>query len=176
MYNLINESKDPYRSASVLDAQTEKFARVLTKWQNLENVPPYLAFFLDHQYTDRDLRLARLKGNDYHHVRHVAQSCTVHGEFYTLLANISMQITDLNGEDTTKESKLILSRIVDLEGADLSVYHSLTISDSFLMKKKSYSDREPDIQRGGNYMGNQHAEIDQFFNDSVSASYDWFKK
>ncbi|KAL2057964.1 hypothetical protein ABVK25_001581 [Lepraria finkii] len=167
-YNLINESKDPYRSASALDARTGHFAQALTRWQNLEDVPQYLAYPLDHQYTDRDLRLARLKGDDYPRARHVAQSCAVHGEFYILLANMSMHITDPNDEnEEPEESELLLSHIVDLEGFTLSIYDSLKISDTLLLQGISYSDREPDVQRGGNYMGNQYAEIDQFFKDSV---------
>ena len=149
----------------------------MTRWQNLEDVPQYLAYPLDHQYTDRDLRLARLKGDDYPRARHVAQSCAVHGEFYILLANMSMHITDPNDEnEEPEESELLLSHIVDLEGFTLSIYDSLKISDTLLLQGISYSDREPDVQRGGNYMGNQYAEIDQFFKDSVSALHDRFEK
>ena len=149
----------------------------MTRWQNLEDVPQYLAYPLDHQYTDRDLRLARLKGDDYPRARHVAQSCAVHGEFYILLANMSMHITDPNNEsEEPEESELLLSHIVDLEGFTLSIYDSLKISDTLLLQGISYSDREPDVQRGGNYMGNQYAEIDQFFKDSVSALHDRFEK
>ncbi|KAL8719246.1 MAG: hypothetical protein Q9225_003731 [Loekoesia sp. 1 TL-2023] len=154
-YNLINESEDPYRSATALDARIGDFVQTLTRWQKLEDDPQYLAYPLDHQYTDRDLRLARLKGDDYHRARHVAQSCAAHGEFYTLLANMSMHITNQNDEsDQEEESELILSHIVDLEGLDLSIYRSLTISDTLLLQGGSYSDREPDVQRGGNYLGN----------------------
>lgn len=143
----------------------------------MEDVPPYLAYPLDHQYTDRDLMLARLKGDDYHRARHVAQSCAAHGEFYTVLANMSMHITDPNDvKEEPEKSELLLSHVVDLEGSNLSIYDSLKISDTFLLGGISYSGREPDVQRGGNYTGNQYAEIDQFFKDSVSALHDRFEK
>ncbi|KAL9123997.1 MAG: hypothetical protein Q9217_006630, partial [Psora testacea] len=168
-YNLINESEDPYQSASALDERIGHFTQRLTRWQTLKDAPQFLAYPLDHQYTDRDLRLARLKGEDYHRARYVAQSCAMHGEFYVLLANMAMHITDPNDENESEEgeSELLLSHIVDLEGSNLSVHVSLTISESLLLRGISYSDREPDVHRGGNYMGNQYAEIDQIFKDSV---------
>ena len=90
---------------------------------------------------------------------------------------MSMHITDPNDEyEEPEESELLLSHIVDLEGFTLSIYDSLKISDTLLLQGISYSDREPDVQRGGNYMGNQYAEIDQFFKDSVSALHDRFEK
>ena len=116
-------------------------------------------------------RLASLKGHDKYRARHVAQSCAVHGEFYVLLANMSMHITDPNdeNEDREKESELSVSHIVDLDGSNLSVHKSSYISETLLLQDMSYSDRTPDDQSGGEYMGNQHAENDQLFNDSVSA-------
>lgn len=115
-----------------------------------------------------------MKGDDYHRARHVAQSSTVHNEFYILLANMELQRTDPNDETEEREEseQLVLTHIVDLGGFSLSIYNSLSISDTYLLQEICYSDREPDVQRGGHYMGNQHAEIDQFFKDSVSALQD----
>lgn len=169
IYNLINESRDPYRSASAFDARIGHFVQTLTRWQSLEDVPQCLAYRLDHQYTDRDLKLTRLKGDDYHRARHVAQSCAVHGEFHVLLANMSMHHTRDPGDyEEEPKSELSLSHLVDLEGFRLSSYGGLTITDSFLLQRISYCDRKPDLQGGGDYIGNEYAEIDQFFNDSVS--------
>ena len=78
-----------------------------------------------------------------------------------------------NREDENEESEEIsLTHIVDLDGFNLSIYGGLTISDTCLLHDMSYNDREPDVQQGGEYTGNQYAEIDQFFKDSVSASND----
>ena len=91
-------------------------------------------------------------------------------EFYILLANMELHISDPNCEDDLEESEEIsLTHIVDLDGFSLSIYKSQTISDTCFLHEMSYNGREPDVQRGGNYLGNQYAEIDQFFKDSVSA-------
>ena len=90
-------------------------------------------------------------------------------EFYILLANMELHISDPNCEEENEESKEIsLTHIVDLDGFNLSIYKSQTISDTCFLHEINYINREPDVQQGGNYLGNQYAEIDQFFNDSVS--------
>ena len=146
----------------------------------MKEIPQYFAYYLDHQYTDNDLRLAHLKGDDYHRACHVAKSCAVHGEFYLLLANMSMSITypgdqdedENEGENGNGELDQIpefkLSRVVDLEGFQLSHLNDLEISHTQIWQTKSYRGRKPDVRKGGEYMGNSHAEIEQFFKDSVS--------
>ncbi|KAL8820946.1 MAG: hypothetical protein Q9223_000934 [Gallowayella weberi] len=167
-YNLINHSPGPPRSASALDAQISQFTEALTRWQNLQDEPHYLAYPLDHQYTDRDLKLARLKGGDFYQARHAAQSCEAHCKYYMLLGNMEMCLTNQNTEDEMEdEAVLQLDRIVDPQGFDLLIHSTRTISTTNLLHGQSYEDRVPDTQRGGNYLGNQYAEIDQFFKDST---------
>ncbi|KAL8943295.1 MAG: hypothetical protein Q9211_001042, partial [Gyalolechia sp. 1 TL-2023] len=168
-YNLINTSPTAYGSASALDARIGRLTQALTRWQNLDDGPEFLVYPFNHQYTDRNLKLALLKGDDYHRARHVAQSCAAHGEFYLLLANMEMCITDPNSDEQEGEqSVLSLFNIVDLQGLNLSIHDTRVISDRHLLHGSSYGDREPDVQRGGNYLGNHYAEIDQFFKDSAS--------
>ncbi|KAI4287667.1 MAG: hypothetical protein L6R35_003073 [Caloplaca aegaea] len=167
-YNLINRSPGPPQSASALDARINQFTQALTRWQDLQDKPFYLAYPLDHEYTDRDLKLAYLKGNDFYRARHVAQSCEAHGKYYMLLGNMEMCITDPNSEEEMeKDSVLSLDHIVDPQGFNLLIASTRTISTTNLLRGESYEDREPDTQRGGNYLGNQYAEIDQFFKDST---------
>ena len=176
-YNLINHSPGPSRSASVLDAQIDQFTQALTRWQELQVKPRYLAYPLDHQYTPRDLKLAHLKGDDFYRARHVARSCEAHGGYYMLLGNMEMCITNPNSEEEMEEEAVLsLCRIVDPQGFDLFTRSSISISTDNLLRGRSYENREPDVQRGGNYMGNQYAEIDQFFKDSVSVAADKVRK
>ena len=74
-------------------------------------------------------------------------------------------------EEREPDSQLYLTRIVDPEGFNLSVYQSLPILETALLQETDFEDRGPDFQRGGEHMGNQHAEIEQFLKDSVSALY-----
>ncbi|KAL8855247.1 MAG: hypothetical protein Q9198_010874, partial [Flavoplaca austrocitrina] len=170
-YNLINHTLGSPNSASALDARIGQFTQALTRWQELVEEPYYLAYPLDHQYTDRDLKLAQLKGDDFYRARHIAQGCEAHGEYYMLLGNMEMCITNQNGEvEEKEEAMLLLDRLVDPQGFNLLIGSTLRISTDNLLRGESYEDREPDTQRGGNYLGNQYAEIDQFFKDSVSVA------
>ncbi|KAL9634325.1 MAG: hypothetical protein Q9204_003043 [Flavoplaca sp. TL-2023a] len=156
------------RSASALDARIGQFTQALTRWQELVDDPHYLAYPLDHQYTDRDLKLAHLKGGDFYRARHIVQSCEAHGEYYMLLGNMEMCITNQNSEEEMEdEAVLSLDRLVDPQGFNLLIGSTLRISTDNLLRGESYEDREPNTQRGGNYLGNQYAEIDQFFKDST---------
>ncbi|KAL8764944.1 MAG: hypothetical protein Q9209_007808 [Squamulea sp. 1 TL-2023] len=176
-YNLINYSPGPPRSASALDARIVQFTKALTRWQDLQDEPYYLAYPLDHQYTDRDLKLAHLKGDDFYRARHVAQSCEAHGKYYMLLGNMEMCITNQNGEEEMEEEAVLsLDHLVDPQGFDLLISSTRIISTTNLLRGESYEDREPDAQRGGNYLGNQYAEIDQFFKDSVSVAANKLRK
>ncbi|KAL8707410.1 MAG: hypothetical protein Q9220_007555 [cf. Caloplaca sp. 1 TL-2023] len=167
-YNLINHSGASSQSAAALDAQIGRFTRALTRWQSLDDHPNYLGYPLDHQYTDRALKLTHLKGNDFYQARHVVQSCAAHGEYYTFLGNVEMCVTNQNCEEEQEdETQLSLCHIVNMEGDDL-LYNKICISETNLLHGDSYEDRKPDVQCGGNYMGNQYAEIEQFFKDSVS--------
>ncbi len=125
---------------------------------------------LGYKYTNQGLRLSHLKGDDYNRARHVAQSCREHGGFYAFLANMERHISDPNdeNEDREKDSQLYLTHLVDVGGFSLMVYKSLIIDETALLEETFDSDRDPDTQVGGEYWGNQHAEIDQYYNDSVS--------
>ena len=131
----------------------------------------YLVWPLEHKYTNEGLRLAYLKGDDYYCACCVFQNCREHGGFYIVLANMRMQVTDLNNKDEKceKDSQLYLTHIVDLEDFSLLIYLYLLIDETALLKKTFDRDRNPDIQWGGQYMGNQYSKINQLYNNNVSA-------
>ncbi|KAL8686814.1 MAG: hypothetical protein Q9218_006846 [Villophora microphyllina] len=72
-------------------------------------------------------------------------------------------------EELEEEAALSLYRLVSIEGSSL-LHATMDISDSNLLHGASYGDRNPDAQRGANYLGNQYAEIDHFYEDSVSTA------
>lgn len=93
------------------------------------------------------------------------------------LGNMEMCITNQNAEEEMEdEAVLSLDSLVDPQGFDLFIGSTLRISTDNLLRGESYEDREPDAQRGGNYLGNQYAEIDQFFKDSVSVAANRLRK
>ena len=107
---------------------------------------------------------------DYNRVTQVSQACSQHGGFHLLLANMEMLVTNSQSEEQEDcPSELYLKRIVDLMGCDITVYDKRFVTKSRVLSIHHFENRDPDVQRGGGYMGNQHAEIYEFYKDSVSS-------
>ena len=149
-----------------MDAQLSRFCQTLTEWRTLGE-PPVLCYALDHQYTDAALKLASLKGDDYFRARYVIDACAKADGFFVLLAELKKVTTlDHSEFDEDPRSELQLDRVVDLTGSMLVA--GQVIDEEYLVQDL-YSGRGPDIQQGGEYLGNQHVEIDRIYNDTVSA-------
>ena len=143
--------------------------QALAKWRNVQRGLECIGYALKHQYTGAGLRLSKLKGEDYYCARHVVDACHQAGGFCVLLASMEKIVTfpnDVGGEDY-KTSELLLTDVRDLEGFTLS--KSLVISEDVLLDQGLYDSRDYDHRHGGEYMGNQHAEIDHIYNNTVGA-------
>ena len=66
-----------------------------------------------------------------------------------------------------KIKSLELFTLVNLDGIQINK-DILIIPEKMVLNGTDYEHRHPDVGKGGEYMGNEHAEIEQFFNDSVS--------
>ena len=156
------------QSAARLDHEIASFAETLSEWHNFDQAPQCLCYAFDYQYTKGALKLATLKGDDYYQARFVADACNNVGEFCVLLASMVLIETWLNddGGEDEKTFQLKVNNIVDLEGFVLQ--QGLNIPETFLLQDRLYKSRDPDERTGGEYMGNQHAEIDEVYRDTVS--------
>jgi hypothetical protein len=149
----------------MLDLQSDRFRESLEEWRQLDPAPVFLCYVLSHQHTEAGLKLASLKGKDSHRARFVADACSKAGDFYVLLASIKSVVTFSNDEggDETKQSKLVI-RVVDLDGSVIAP--RLIVPENAIMQE-IYKNRDPDERLGGEYLGNQHAEFEQSYHDTV---------
>lgn len=163
-YSLI-DTREQTSSAENLSARVQTLVDVLDEWtdQGIQIYP------LEHKYTVAGLKLSSLKGADYTRVAHVSQACIRRGDFILLLADLELHVIDDQCEDEYAEvdEKLYLTRIVDLDGHDLTVYRERPVPASRVLAPRHFKDRNPDAQDGGGYMGNHAGEIHQFYRDSV---------
>ena len=130
-----------------------------------------MVYPLEHQYTNEGLELGHLKGQDAHRARHVLQSCREQGEFYMFLGNMELIVVDPNDEAEDEEywdREIILHDIFSPAGFELLPNSSISIQESAILLDIYDQDRQIDTQRGGGYLGNQHAEIHQVYKDSAS--------
>ncbi|KAH8744688.1 hypothetical protein F5883DRAFT_654985 [Diaporthe sp. PMI_573] len=166
-YNLIIDYEDSRLSASVLDSQIQSLVEALSPWETLQYPPDFLVYPLDHQYTLRNLRLPSLKGLDYQRARCLADSCDRHGEFYLFLAQLDKYNCWPNDEDgeSNMTRRTYLHHVCSLEGFELSPLE-VDIDRTSLLDSINY-EREPDFRGGGEYMGNQHEDIEETYSDMV---------
>jgi hypothetical protein len=152
----------------VLDSQIQNLVKALSPWETLQYPPDFLAYPLDHQYTPRNLRLSSLKGLDYQRVRCLANSCDRHGGFYLFLAQLDKYRSWPNDEEgeSNMTCRKYLHHVCSLEGFELSPLE-VEIHKTSLLDSISY-ERDPDFRAGGEYMGNQHGEIEETYSDMVS--------
>jgi len=167
-YNLVIDHDSSRLSASVLDSQIQSLVEALSTWERLPNPPDFLVYPLDHQYTPRNLRLSSLKGLDYQRARCLADSCDRYGESYLFLAQLDkckIWPNDEDGESNMARQRY-LYHVCSLEGFELSPLE-VDINKTSLLSSISY-DRDPDFRGGGEYIGNQHGEIEETYSDMVS--------
>ena len=87
------------------------------------------------------------------------------------LGNMELIVVDPNDEAEDEEywhREIILRDIFSPSGFELLQGSSISIVESALLLDIYDGDRQIDTQRGGGYLGNQHAEISQVYKDSAS--------
>ena len=170
-YNLITGSDAADYSAQELSTRLEDLRDLLARWQESSTPQQFMVYPLEHQYTNDGLELAHLKGQDAHRARHVLRGCRNQGDFYMFLGNMELIVIDPNDEAEDEEywhREIILRNIFSPSGFELLQNSSISIRESALLLDIYDQDRQMDTQRGGGYLGNQHAEVHQVYKDSAS--------
>ena len=141
----------------------------MTEWRERFKGLQFLCYALEHQYTDAELKLSTLKGHDYPRVQNVVESARDPGEFCVLLGSMAKVVITPGDEGGENEEELRLQRIVNLNGIKLG--ESLLIEEDSLLQNYLYKNRDYDTEEGGGLMGNQQADIDRSYLDTVSSKY-----
>lgn len=170
MYNLItdNKSSSSRPSAAMLDSQTRSLEETLSVWKTLESPPNLLVYPLEHQYTPRNLRLSSLKGVDCPRAFCLADSCDKLGEFYLFFAHFEelKRWPNYECDESDVIHKRYLTHVCSRQGVELSA-QDVPIDRTSLLKPIDYG-RGPDYRVGGEYLGNQHSDIEETYSDAVS--------
>ena len=169
-YNLVVESKSTSQCAQSLSDRVQDLSTILTRWGVSCSDSQLFVYPLEHQYTNSGLQLDLLKGKDCHRTRHVLRGCQEQGDFYALLGNMELVVVEPNceGEDEEFwERETVLTHIVDVSGFPLLVDGAIKIPEDTLLRFVDLEGRCVDTKRGGGYLGNSHAEIEQVYKNSV---------
>ena len=166
-YNLVNTALERHLSASVLDTEQSKIGRMLDEWYPMRDRQTFMCYVLQHKYTDANLRLRNLKGDDYYRCYQLHGACRTDGRFCIFLSRLELTVTRTNDEEYEEkaEEKLYLDGVFALQGIKLR--DSLVISEDCVVQRNVHESREHDEQWGGEHMGNQYADIQQVYRDTV---------
>lgn len=185
-YNLVRPTEGPAQSAAILGNKTQRLRDILARWkENYDregDCPSVVAYKLDHQYTDANLRFDHLKGGDQLKARYFRDSCAKEG-FTMYLANIVKEVTggvedDYSGyyvsgvqeiQDITDES-LKLSNVIGLDGTVVAKSMDLTEDDIDFVQGDIF-DREPDDEDFEGYTGNEGSYATHWYRDTVRLSW-----
>ncbi|KAI9832827.1 MAG: hypothetical protein M1826_000993 [Phylliscum demangeonii] len=163
-YNLISEVSPRLQSAAGLDVQMDGFLHILRQWRALNEQCRAFCYALNHQYTNENLNLTSLKGHDYACGRYVLDACQKAGDYCVLLATLT-KVEREPGENGGGAVNWVMGPIVELGGYELE--NSLLIPEKWLLQPDLYDERDADSQEGGGYMGNQYADLDKLYHNTV---------
>ena len=169
-YNLIRTGYAGPMSARTLVDEKAKFQRILKEWKQRFNVGQptlnKLAWVLDHEYSEANLSLQRLKGHDDLLGRYMAEICKMEG-FTIMFAKITLTVFDTARKldsDNELEQMLNLSHVFNVYG-HLMVYDG-SINHEEMIQQDCF-DRHPDKVEAEE-TGNEGVDETHFYHNAVS--------
>ncbi len=199
VYNLIQRSIGPIQSAATLAKEKKELSSILASWsrgfaKESSEAPEFLAYQLDHEYTDASLCFQSLKGLDKVKAEYLREICPQVGVGFYLA---SMERTEYGpceddyqehgygyGYDEYEEDEeeignsganhtleevlqesIQLKRMIDLDGSLIARDISIEVED--IVQEEPFA-RDPDKEDFEDYTGNAGASATHFYHDTVS--------
>lgn len=175
-YNLIDLSQGLQRSAAMLSREKRMLKGIISSWargveEPATKAPNFLAYKLDHNYTDASLKFQSLKGLDKVKGEYLREVCAGANAFFYLA---SMERTVMGScedgyilEDTVQKSTE-LKRMIDTNGSVLA--REMSIDEADIVQEDPFN-RNPDKKDFEGYTGNEGASATHFYHDTVSIAW-----
>ena len=145
------------------------------------DAPKFLAYKLDHEYTDASLKFHTLKGLDNVKAQYLQEVCaeaktgfylasmqrTVEGscdDYGGYTHQQGYQSKGMHAIDYVTDKQTELKRMIDLEGSVLA--REVYINEADIVQGNPYK-RSPDKEQFNGYTGNEGALVTHFYHDTV---------
>ena len=160
---------------------------IISSWATcVENdapeAPTFLAYKLDHEYTDASLKFQTLKGLDKVKAQYLQEVCaeaktgfylasmqrTVEGscdDYGTYTRQQRNPSKGIHAIEYVTDKKTELKRMIDLEGSVLG--QEIYVDEADIVQSNPYK-RSPDKEEFEGYTGNEGASAIHFYHDTVS--------
>ena len=184
-YNLIDLSQGLQRSAAMLSREKRMLKGIISSWTRsvegpASKAPHFLAYKLDHKYTDANLRFRSLKGLDKVKADYFREVCAgANAGFF--LASMERKVMGsceeyhsryrtqkMHALDDVVLDSIELKRMIDLNGSVLA--REISIDGTDIVQRDPFA-RDPDKEDFAGYTGNEGASATQFYHDTVSIAW-----
>lgn len=165
VYNLISFSAEEL-SADGIESEQQKLRDVFIQWdseaKNDGDAPEHLSYILEHKYTDANLRLSMLKGNDYKRAHNVKEACG-RANFCVFLASLERNVEMCDNDELY--NSISLKRVVDMQGN--VVASDADICEDDIIQEEVFEDREADDHAHEDYTGNAGPSDTYWYRNTV---------
>ena len=186
-YNLIDSSQGLQRSAAMFSREKRILTGIISSWaRNVEDpaveAPSFLAYKLDHEYTDASLKFRSLKGLDKAKAEYLREVCAAANACFFLASMERTEMGSCEGnysgygrrerhrtqkihtlEDIIERSTE-LKRMIDLDGSVLA--REISINEADIVQEDPFG-RDPDKEDFQGYTGNEGSSATHFYHDTV---------
>lgn len=193
-YNLVQEGAGVPPSAADADKKRAELQGIIKGWKtnyddHTDGCPEVLAYMLDHKYTDANLGVANLKGQDLIRVRYLQDVCSQNG-FSVFLVNVERQVSgtcdsqyddvewcelyeravdgldeDHHSLGSVESDYYYLTTVVSLQSSVTLRY--VPMDEGNIVQQNLFSDG-PDKEDWSGPTGNQGTTATHFYRSSVS--------
>ena len=175
VYNLLQVSQGDTPSSSLLLQENIKLSRVLAGWnrgmtESGADLPKFLLFQFEHEYTDDNLRFDSLKGLDKVKADYLRETCH-QNNIGLYLSSMKRSVDgECEGDDEyhvieeVLEDKIELERMIDLDGNVIA--RKIAVDKEDIVAEDPF-DRAYDHEDYEDYTGNAGPSTTQYFNDTV---------
>jgi hypothetical protein len=142
-----------------------------------ESMPNLLVYLLDHEYTQANLKLDNLKGDDHRRVNALARIAGRSG-FHCYLGTIEKTVKggvsgddsdynswEMHDIDDVTEERISVSQVFELDGTLYA--EEVDIEEDDFVQAEPFEDRKPDDEDYEGWTGNEGAETTHFYRDTV---------
>lgn len=186
-YNLIRQTPESSRMASVLDDHKQNLDKVLAVWgkqdREIESHYDYvfekMVYILEHEYTEANISLDHLKGKDQLRARYLSKACQDQG-FCLFLAHFEYSQSGSIDEDEDDpnwanhlsgaeyhefideiESNWKLLTIFQSDGKQIA--EDIALEEEEILENADFTDMEPDDEECNGWAGNEGCTATHFY-------------
>ncbi|KAF1999945.1 hypothetical protein P154DRAFT_535176 [Amniculicola lignicola CBS 123094] len=149
-YNLSQSQNERIQSAAALDQSHAKLERLLRNWNKSQFYSRAYIYPLNYQYTEANLRMQALKGEDAAKAKYLQQLCDKNGFFWFLGTMTKQTVDEDYGEE---EDSISWDCIVTPAGGKVEL--NMLIEPEMILGEDLYEGRSADSEDEGEFTGNE---------------------